>query len=353
MHRLRNTLFSFGVVFGLVGGLNLFTGTATANAISRCDATIDERPTVLSVHGLNGDPRSWGDAADKKSMRYAIGTISKVNPITAFDYESNNLKWVTNKAIGPALASRINCLSAASLEAGGNGKIVIVAHSMGGLALREALNQTAAVHTSPNKIGLAITIGTPHLGSPLAGEAAAYWYTRCNGFGCMQSEAARAMKVGSPQLAALPRMPSTVPLRAIAGDIVTTAPGWGGTTQTHHGDYVVSVASAIDEYTTQYPGDGKFTIECQPPVSIGVFFGWIPLGSPCEHGRLLRNAQVQTKVVQALGEYVLSQPDPTPTPSPTSSTPGSGNCEQPTASATPTEEAIGGVGAGPSATPCP
>ena len=222
---------------------------------------------------------------------------------------------------------------------------------MGGLALREALNQVNPIHATPDKIGLAILIGTPHLGSPFAGEAAGSWYTRCSDFGCMRSEAARAMKIGSRQLADLPHMPGSIPLRAIAGDIVTTAPSWGGTSQTHHGDYVVSVASATDEYTTRYPGDGKFVVECQPPVSIGVLFGWIPIGAPCEHGRLLRNAQVQTKVIQALGEYVNSLPDHEPTPTPTPPSPG--GCEQPTPSVAPSEEAIGGVGGGSSGTPCP
>lgn len=329
---------------------------AIATEVEACATTVDERPVVLFVHGMDGSPNSFGESNDSNSMRASVELVSKVRVVEPFNYSDNNLKWATNENIGPALARQINCLSAASLEAGGNGKIIIVAHSMGGLALREALNQNVTTHTSPDKIGLAITIGTPHLGSRLAGEVAGYWYTRCNGFNCVQSEAARAMKVGSSQLASLPRMPNSIPLRAIAGDIVTTAPSWGGTTQTRHGDYVVSVASAIDQHTTAYPGDGAFTIECRPVVSIGVLFGWIPIGAPCEHGALLRNTQVQTKVVQALGEYVNSLPDPEPTPSPSVPTPTpspGGGCNQPTPSATPSEEVIGGVGGGPSAAPCP
>jgi hypothetical protein len=313
-------------VASLVWGGVTLASPAAATTIEACDTTVDDRPVVLTVHGLSGEPDDFTKEGPNGTMNQAIESISQVNRVRAFDYHGFSLKWVTDEHLGAALANQIDCLSDASLQAGGNGKIV-VANSLGGLVLRQALNQNAAVHTSPDKLGLAIMIGSPNQGTWAAVLGKAI-YRECSGTfpfqRCRPSPAARALVPPSSELDELPQMPETVPLRAIALDIVIG--------RAHFGDMVVSVDSATAESTTQYPGDGMFVIRCAS------------LHSLCTHNALLRNAQVQTKVTQAFAEYVLSLPEAEPTPT----------CE-PNPEPSEPEGAIGGVGVGVGSTetPCP
>jgi hypothetical protein len=297
MRGLNWRLSAAGVVVSLiVGGIALATPVA-AEPID-CNATVDARPVVLEIHGLDGKPENFtDDRGPNGTMDAAIRSITGVNVVDPFDYEDFNLKWVTDEHLGQALANKINCLSDASREAGGDGRIVVVANSLGGQVLRQALNQDASVHTSPDKVGLAIMIGSPNLGTRMAilGKAI---YRECSGtfpfMRCWPSPAAKALVPGSPELQALPPLPSTVSQRAIASDIVIG--------NAHFGDTVVSVGSATAEYTTQHPGDGRFVLRCRSAFDL------------CTHGELLRNPRVQDSVVQGIGEYAASLDEPTPTP---------------------------------------
>lgn len=348
MNAKRRILVSGLAAIATVGGVIAVMPTAAATSIKRCNTTVDSRPVVLPVHGFMGNPSVWSEASASGSMTTSIKVVKGVKQVDAFDYKAYNTKWVTDRHIGQALAAQINCLAKASKEAGGNGKVIVVAHSMGGLALREALNQRATVHTSPSKIALAIMIGTPHLGTPVAN-----W---CKPGVCSTVlPAASAMRPGSPQLRALPRMPSTVPLRVIVGRI-TNSKGVG------NNDGIVPVKSASDEYTTKYAGDGSFEQTC--------LLVRITQKPSCHHENLLKDAGVQARVIQALNEYVKSLPKPvTPSPtlssaSPTSPAPASSPVETPTPSATctsaspsPTESEGDGVGTGmmpsPASSVCP
>lgn len=349
--RRRSALLASVTVFALVAGIGLAANSASAVTISRCGSSIDSRPIVITVHGFRGDFGKWNESGPNGSMNDSIAMVSRVNLVNPFNYGVHSLKWVTDSHIGPAIAEKINCLSDASKEAGGDGRVIVVAHSMGGLALREALNQASAVHVKPEKIGLAIMLGTPHNGSDL-GFFGGSINLCMPSFGsvqysCMTSPAIQAMSPGSRELAKLPKLPSSVALRAIAGDVVVSRYLWGRKIAAlHYGDRVVKVASATGQYTTAYPGDGKFIFDCEAETVFGN-----PMGTSCDHGELPKNGQVQASVIQALGEYVNSLPGPKPTPSPTSSS--GGGCEQPSPSATASEEAIGGVGGGPSEIPCP
>ena len=327
----------------IAGGVIVASPLASAASVERCDTTVDQRPVVLTVHGFKGDPSTFSDLGPSGSMDDSIRSISRVNLVPAFNYQAYNTQWVTDEHIGKALAEQINCLSSASKEAGGDGKVIVLAHSMGGLALREALNQTNPVYVKPEKVGLAIMMGTPHQGSDFG-----YFGGSINlclpstgslGFNCMRSPAIRAMRPGSSELKALPKLPDSVPLRAIAGNVSRS--------ERYGTDSVVTVDSATDEYTTDYPGDGRVVINCSRV--------WPPWATRwCEHKNLPKDTQVQTSVIQALGEYLNDRPDPSPSPTCT-----------PTASPTPTPSGgeiggtgntggageIGGVGGEPSATP--
>ena len=104
--------------------------------------------------------------------------VPGVTVVTPFDYYSTAHQatgWVTDPAIGAALATDITCLASASAAQGGPGEVIIVAHSMGGLAVRCAVDQACVGqgHKAANadQIGLVVTLGTPNLGSAFANVA--------------------------------------------------------------------------------------------------------------------------------------------------------------------------------------
>lgn len=281
MYRQWRSMIAIGSSLTAVCGVLALVPTASA-VVDRCGVSVDARPVIMTVHGFTGDPGAFSESGETGSMNDSIRMVDKVNLVDPFDYRDHNTKWVTDENIGPALAKQINCLSSASKEAGGDGKIIVVAHSMGGLALREALNQANPVYVKPEKVGLAIMLGTPHRGAPRANWC---WVLPCLPF----SSAANAMRVNSSELVKLPRLPHWVPLRAIAGNIKRSERG--GT------DGVVRVDSATDEYTTDYPGDGRVVINCSRV--------WPPWAAPsCRHEDLPKDTQIQASVIQALGEYL-------------------------------------------------
>ena len=331
--RITRRSFAAVVALTLTSGMLAAVPMVAAADVTDCGGNqIDDRPVVVAIHGFNGNPQAFGDEGPFGSMNQSIELLQrKFNRVKAFDYSPYNNQWVTNPNISQALAQYINCLSAASVRAGGDGRVVTVAHSMGGLALREALNRANRHHVSPWKIGLAIDIGTPHRGSPLAWLCHAFDVYPCTG------PAATAMVPGSTELKALPPMPRHVPLRAIAGRVI-------GYDNDGRSDYVVTVNSATAEYTTRYAGDGRHVVSC--------YQLW-PLQAPsCNHLDQLRDVGIQANVVSALAEYSRS-----PRPAPPTSTPTPAPTCTPTVSPSSTSSGgdiggtIVGTGGEPSATP--
>lgn len=125
------------------------------------------RPVVL-VHGWTGSPLSGTAAALKSRLGGKISTFT-------FDYSKWAADWPTNANIAPCLAQYVAQVSAAYLHAGGDGKVILVAHSMGGLAIRYA---SSAQYTSDPitaaEAPLIISLDTPYLGSPWGATLLAY-----------------------------------------------------------------------------------------------------------------------------------------------------------------------------------
>ena len=246
---------------------------APASSVPACQNDFGSKTPVLLVHGFHEGTDVWA------SMTKAIQTaIPEVTVVTPFDYPDT--QWVTDSSIGPKLAAVIRCLATDSKQNGGPGKVIIVAHSMGGLAVRCAVDPkcagTGAV--SQQQIGLVITLGTPNTGSLLATTGNALSTTEVIGcevilalqtglnlpcpdlgswlFGA-DTPAAQAMAIGldgqpSHDLSALQALPSTIPLDAIAGQVTVTTslfdlgPFQINGPQSDLGDLVVPVASALD-----------------------------------------------------------------------------------------------------------
>lgn len=123
---------------------------------------------VVYVHGWLGSNAGSSDAQAK-----LIKSLGGAFPVLGFDYGPSDTTWAADPSISGCLAGYIEKAAAASKAGGGSGKVVAVAHSMGGIGVR------AASANTPDLEGL-VTIGTPHMGSPLAGGYATFneWINR-------------------------------------------------------------------------------------------------------------------------------------------------------------------------------
>lgn len=286
---------------------------------------------VELVHGFGEAPRTWQEGA--RSMLKAISQVKGVQLAEPFDYEKHNYSWVTNENIGPALARQILSLSDANRACGGNGKIILVGHSMGVLAIRQAASMTIDGRKVADAIGYIVGIGGPNLGAgsanfigvPLASVICGI-QTPSSIFSiirspsavqkCMNGSATAAMAWNSPQLRALPPFPDGVPVHQLAGLVSA----FGSFSIGPPGDEVVSVESALSGSTWMNRGDGREIFKC-------TF-----LEGSCNHWKQLNSPVFQGAVVRGIEAYLASIPsiDPTPEPADTSPTPKSSWTPPPT-----------------------
>ena len=124
------------------------------------------RPVILA-HGWT----SSGTALTHTGSVLAAQTNHRISTFY-FDYAMDSTTWAGNNAVSGCLATYINKVSAAYTEAGGDGKVILVGHSMGGLASLYAATTTAAPGTTSHIAGL-ITFDTPYLGSPFGNSVPA------------------------------------------------------------------------------------------------------------------------------------------------------------------------------------
>lgn len=246
---------------------------------------------VLFVHGWTGrsthDQSRSGDFSKRIDLtavrggdvdvpRSAIGQIQTIPGAATFtfDYHDISGRWVTDDGIGAALGSAIDCMYERSGE-----KVIVVAHSMGGLATRQAL---ALRPERADRIGTVVTFGTPNTGSLIArvldfaatgaaltsreaavlrlilavcGQTSAESLNNntCanlpNLVQAADGPAGRALRWQSAELRRLPPIPDSVPVHALYGDIrVQVAAQWFGSPMPFEsgvGDFVVTADSAV------------------------------------------------------------------------------------------------------------
>lgn len=329
--------------------------TATAAAAPGCEHGFGTDTPVLLVHGFKETPSAW------KPMQDAIGQarIPGVTVVAPFNYKDADTQWVSNNSIGPALATEISCLARASGDNGGWGKVILVAHSMGGLAIRCAVDPKCAGPDAAKKdqIGLVITLGTPNMGSVLAtvgntaSTAGTIVLSPAGGLTCLalhlelgtppcgdllswllgaNSPAATAMALGpegklSKDLQNLGKLPSGIPLDAIAGNLSVTTklfdlPSFLVTgPEFDFGDIAVSVGSALDGAPHPGPGSGSSVINCGsvslpalvrsdllPGTQTGPAFS----GERCWHLTEISNRAWQRTVLEHIRDYQSERPAP-------------------------------------------
>jgi pimeloyl-ACP methyl ester carboxylesterase len=294
-------------------------GAVPSRAEGRCADPGNATP-VLLVHGFTGTVRSWDFLAEQ---------IEKTGAATSrLDYEDVSTEWVTHPKIGGALADTIVCLADKSSAAGGSGKVVVVAHSMGGLAVREAASLVRSGKQVSARIGFVITIGTPTLGSSIAGMTAdsvagsavrlaqqtllrlvclggsavrGRFAQACDLFANSFTPAARALTVGSWALRDLPLFDPKLPVLAIGGELTLTRQVlFWEQRGPEVGDVVVDLNSATAYHAHPDGGGGKAVIDCE----LFLFPPWP--GGECSHGALLQNHLVAARVIRALRGFVES-----------------------------------------------
>lgn len=320
---------------------------------------------VIMVNGWNGrsnhdDTRAGNfsglidltaNAAGSVMARTSlIGQLQDMagSAVYTFDYHQWSDRWVTDSHIGPELATAIDCLYKASGQ-----KVILIAHSMGGLAIEQTLSPSMpGATTRASEISTVVTMGTPFKGSVMdtlvhglavsAGVAGALGgntfltlvtavlaacgrvsssnadniCTKINQLTpltTLESDASNALQYESAQIRKLPSIPSSIHLVQLAGNADYSTPtSWfrqpNAATDVHLGDTIVTEGSAIpspardnSQVTCNYTLDVKRAVADEAGVILHVVAKVdaqrlsIPVvdGSvPCGHGQLTRDIEL-------------------------------------------------------------
>jgi pimeloyl-ACP methyl ester carboxylesterase len=267
---------------------------------------------VLFVHGFSGSPHDFSHhRGGAPSMLQAVEVLSGVSVYT-FDYSKHALQWVTDQAIGPALAQSIRCLAFASGR-----KVVVVAHSMGGLATRLAQGQVVDGRAVSESVARVVTIGTPTRGVILlsftnnrfsdtivqtavdavgkaCGKPAAKNTERprlCELLDAANAPAVTAMAPGSARLAALPPWGAGVVVHPIAANLRLRISAFGVGTTVSLGDIVATVGSATADASA-----GQHPLEVRCPAELDNLVNIVD-DSPCSHTNELGNHRIIDAVI--------------------------------------------------------
>lgn len=308
---MRRLTTAFAAVVALtVGGVA--APVSAQAATSGCVSDIGKRTPVILVHGFASSPQNaWS------VMKPYINKHAKNVYVETFDYSQDHYSWVDNKNIGPKLAKRIACVAASSKAAGGVGQVVVVGHSMGGLATRWAATKASNAKEVASDLGLVVTIGTPNTGSGLGNTASALKYSLCNTENIGQPEPAGSpdspcnvwdavdgLAQSSDDLKKLPYLPKDVPLKALAGDVTVTLGLFKARVHQDLGaDVVVGKDSALEKHAHAGQGGGTLTVSCSTAVKDAINTS----KTPCWHSGLTSNPKVMQEVVDSIGGFQSAQ----------------------------------------------
>ena len=278
--------------------------------------------------------------------------------VFTFDYEKVATRWVTDSRIGAALGTAIDCLYKASGH-----KVVIVGHSMGGLAARYALTPPDG-KSRADEVSTVVTFGTPNTGSVLAGivnnsiasigspTAGSVALIRAVLAECEKlapdgvksgticdslpppvraffGSAGKALISGSKELKALPPWPAQVDVHSLAGNAVVAVPsaGWfhlaWDTTDETIGDLLVMPDSAAGKSSG---ADSSEKVTCRyqmnPARGVADYVGllWkvvakndvasVPTNAfsgTCMHANLMRSIELTSDALGYVNETVQKQ----------------------------------------------
>lgn len=137
-----------------------------ATPVSKAATSSKKRPVVF-VHGWTGKPLTALASSVNADLGGAITAM-------VYDYSKWASYWASNDHIAACLADYLHAVSDAYRKGGGDGRILVVGHSMGGIAIRYAMDPTKVSHpVTAAQVPGVVTVDTPHLGSPWGGLGAA------------------------------------------------------------------------------------------------------------------------------------------------------------------------------------
>ncbi|MCI4061289.1 hypothetical protein MRQ36_01340 [Micromonospora sp. R77] len=134
---------------------------------------------ILLVHGWNGgNPRMWSESINLSTLNIEprvksslLGNLQKLPGAAVYtvDYSDVAKKFFLEDGSGaPRVIEAMNCLAENTAFRGH--KVVVVAHSMGGLITRWSLSEAAPGGVERRgHVGLVVTLGTPYEGSLISG----------------------------------------------------------------------------------------------------------------------------------------------------------------------------------------
>lgn len=168
--------------------------------------------------------------------------------ITTFSYPETNTQWPDKTTAAECLRTYLKEIDAASGR--GEATIYLVAHSMGGILARFALDPEKDPTIRTIVAGV-VTLDTPHLGSPFGGTNLAKWIqTRQTGDG--EGDAWRCLARHHPGTLPggcgyAPYVPNEIPVSQIGGNVTLRRSfyGWGERTWDLNSDGIVWSASQI------------------------------------------------------------------------------------------------------------
>jgi pimeloyl-ACP methyl ester carboxylesterase len=306
---------------------------AAAPTEKNCPVVGNKIPVIL-VHGWNSGKTVWQTGGFSPKL----SGLSGVFVDDQFDYSSDSSQWVTKDSIAPALARRVMHLARCSAGQGGHGKVVLVGHSMGGLAIRCAASQECSkVPGVADKISLVVTMGTPNLGAWIRGnkfasyaeqvlleeiKAGCQWRKEngpgfllgatssilpiCPLVGEAAGPAGVAFTEGSRELENLPWLPErekAVPVLALAAHKRLTVTLFTKTLTFNDnvGDMVVNQKSAEQDVREINSLGGKAVIDC------GTYdFTLQGMFSTCWHGSEVSNSEFQQRVYDEIEKLTRS-----------------------------------------------
>ncbi|MFI5915790.1 esterase/lipase family protein [Dactylosporangium sp. NPDC051541] len=133
---------------------------------------------ILLVHGWRGNPDMWSQPTNMSTLKLEpsvnhslLGNLQKFAGAAVYtlDYSDVAQKWFREPgAGGDQFVAAEQCLTGNAAFKGH--KLMVVAHSMGGLITRWALSDAAPDGAARRgRVGLIMTLGTPYEGSIIAG----------------------------------------------------------------------------------------------------------------------------------------------------------------------------------------
>jgi pimeloyl-ACP methyl ester carboxylesterase len=273
---------------------------------------------VLFVHGFSGAPKDFRREIDGRAS--LLATIAKLDgsAVYTFDYSEHSTQWVSHQSIAPRLARAIRCLARATGH-----EVIVVAHSMGGLATKLAQGQVIQGRAVSEDLSRVITVGTPYRGVILltyTGDSitAKAIQTAINAIGevCADPEEERkhqrlcelldaanepattAMAPDAGALDALPPWGEDVVVSPIAADLRLRVSVLGFGTTVSIGDIVATAASATADASR---GEKPLVVRCR--IGLANLPATVDR-SPCSHGNELTNrrvvAAVRARVLEAI-----------------------------------------------------